>query len=317
MPNVRDFTLVTALALLTIGIGGATLFAQSKPTKPEQQVQSASPTSITQATGDDPASTLASALSAACKHDVNAFSGFLTSTSAGAYRKLESQQQIAFLRRVVQLQDNGVPLLSTSTDGHPILRCETSGLTAEFRFGPSRTDENLVYIPVKVLDRSVDFGLVRSSTGWKLLSLGVVVLDVAQLTGVWQREDLQAREENAISAVRSIADAIGAYQRAFERLPESLAELGPAPKEGISPEAAGLLAPELAAGRVEGYKVRYRIVPVAEGHPAEYELAATPTDYPKSAVRSFFIDASGVLRAADKHGAPATAADPPLDSTQP
>ena len=265
----------------------------------------------------DVSTTLANALSAACRHDVSAFSTFLTATSAAAYRKLEPQQQVAFLTRIVQLQDNGVPLLSTSTEGRPILRCETKGLTGDFRFGVPRTDENLVYIPVQLVDRSVDFGLVRAASGWKLVSLGLVVLDVPQLTVMWQHEDLQAREDSAISALRSLAAAISSYQRAFERLPESLAELGPAPQDGISPSAAGLISAELATGRLEGYALRYRIVPPPnESHPAEFELAATPSDYPKSAVRSFFIDSTGVLRAADKHGAPATVADPALGASQ-
>lgn len=315
MARLRSFAIAAVVVCLAFAANDPSAFAQSQSAQSQQQTSEGRPPA--QISADDPSGILANALSAACRHDVAAFSGFLTATSAAAYRKLESAQQIAFLRRIVQLQDNGVPLLSASTDGRPVLRCETSGLTAEFRFGVQRTDENLVFIPVQVMDRAVDFGLVRSTAGWKLLSLGVIVLDVPQLAEMWQHEDLQAREETAISAVRSIAAAIDAYHRAFERLPESLAELGPASKEGISPEAAGLLTPELAAGRVGGYSIRYRIVPVVEGHPAEYEVAATPTDYPKSAVRSFFIDATGILRAADKHGAPATLADPPLDSSQP
>jgi len=292
-------------------------YSQAQSTKPAPPQNSLGTAPVALAS-DDPSGALANALSAACRHDVSAFSNFLTASSAASYRKLDPVQQIAFLARMVQLQDNGVPLLSTSTEGRPILRCETKGLTGDFRFGVPRMDENLVYIPVQLVDRSVDFGLVRTSSGWKLLSLGLVVLDVPQLTGMWLHEDLQAREDNAISALRKLASAIGAYQRAFERLPESLNELGPAPSSGISPDAAGLVSAELAAGHLEGYALRYRIVPPPNNsRPAEFEIAATPADYPKSSVRSFFIDSTGVLRAADKHGAPATVADPPLDSSQP
>jgi len=300
---------VSLVALLTLLIASPFSLRAAKA----QQ----SSASVTAPPDGDVSTTLANALSAACRHDVSAFSVFLTATSAAAYQKLEPQQQVAFLTRIVQLQDNGVPLLSTSSEGRPILRCETKGLTGDFRFGVPRADENLVYIPVRLVDRSVDFGLVRTSGGWKLLSLGLVVLDVPQLIVMWQHEDMQAREESAISALRNLASAISSYQRAFEHLPESLAELGPAPQDGISPSAAGLISAELAAGRLEGYALRYRIVPPSnESHPAEFELAATPTDYPRSAVRSFFIDSTGVLRAADKRGAPATVADPPLDASQ-
>jgi len=309
----------TAMKLFAVSLAALIPFLVASPSPPLAAKSHArqSAGAQTAPSSGDVSTTLANALSAACRHDVSAFSTFLTASSAAAYRNLEPPQQIAFLTRIVQLQDNGVPLLSTSTEGRPILRCETKGLTGDFRFGVPRADENLVYVPVQLVDRSVDFGLVRAASGWKLISLGLVVLDVPQLTVMWQHEDLQAREDSAISALRSLASAINSYQRAFERLPESLAELGPAPQDGISPSAAGLISAELAAGRLEGYAVRYRIVPPPnESHPAEFELAATPTDYPKSAMRSFFIDSTGVLRAADKHGAPATVADPPLDASQ-
>jgi type IV pilus assembly protein PilA len=47
-----------------------------------------------------------------------------------------------------------------------------------------------------------------------------------------------------------------------------------------------------------------------------YELTATPVDYPNSGARSFYLSDEGVIRGADKNGAPADADDPPVASTQ-
>lgn len=53
-----------------------------------------------------------------------------------------------------------------------------------------------------------------------------------------------------------------------------------------------------------GYKVELN----ASGD--KFEISATPTDYGKTGRRSFFIDESGIVRAADRKGQPATADDP-------
>ena len=43
-----------------------------------------------------------------------------------------------------------------------------------------------------------------------------------------------------------------------------------------------------------------------------YEVTATPVDYPKSGVRSFYVSEDGVIRAADKQGEVADEDDPPV-----
>jgi type II secretory pathway pseudopilin PulG/ribosomal protein L37E len=45
-----------------------------------------------------------------------------------------------------------------------------------------------------------------------------------------------------------------------------------------------------------------------------YEVTATPVDYPKSGVRSFYLSEDGVIRAADKRGGAADAGDLPIAS---
>ena len=112
--------------------------------------------------------------------------------------------------------------------------------------------------------------------------------------------------------MRATYEAIQTYHRAFGRLPESLAELGPAPKDQISPEQASLISAELAKGTQGGYEFRYRIVPDISGNDTQFELAATPKPYGTNGHRSFFLDASGKVHADDKRGSVATADDPLL-----
>jgi hypothetical protein len=181
----------------------------------------------------------------------------------------------------------------------------------EYRFGTPRVHENLAFIPVNVVDaEEADFGLVRESSGWRLLSLGLVLLDVPQLSKEWVRQDLAAHEDTTVATLRSLAEAIQTYHNAFGKLPESLAQLGPAPKDQISPERASLISAGLAAGKQDGYVFRYRIAPDANGNDNYFELAATPESYGKVGRRSFFMDTDGKVHADDKHGAVATYEDP-------
>src|ERR1019366_1926775 len=98
----RDLIIVLVLA----GVGAVTdARAQQSPAKPE--------------------ASLYDALSAACKQDADAFANSLTSDNATAYRALPGPQRTAILKRFVQLEDPGRPLLSTSVTGEAVLRCET------------------------------------------------------------------------------------------------------------------------------------------------------------------------------------------------
>jgi hypothetical protein len=266
-------------------------------------------------TTDDPATALSAILAAACRQDTAKFPDYLTSSNATFYRQLTPTQQVAILRRLVLLDEPGRALLSTRSDGSLELRCETSSTTRQIHISSPRTDQNISFVPIDVKpDRQINFGLIATKDGWKLLSLGLIMLDFAQLQPEWEAQDMAAREESAIEAMQKISAAIETYRKAFEKLPESLAQLGPAPKEGISPEAAGLLKDDLAAGTVEGYTLRYRILPSGSGGvETQFELVAMPKEYGKTGRRSFFINEAGKLRGGDKTGAPATAADPLID----
>jgi hypothetical protein len=230
------------------------------------------------------------------------------------------------MKRFVLLEDPGRPLLSTSAAGHPVVRCDAPGIATEMRFGETRSRENLAFIPMEIPlpgapSRSITFGLVREGGNWKLLSVGLILLDIPSMAKQWEQADREEREEDAIAALRKLATALETYRRAYGKLPDSLERLGPAPESGISPETAGLVDADLSAGNKDGYAIRYRIVPAGgnlseeeSNQAAKFELAATPVEYGKISRRSCFLDSGGIQRGADKQGAVATSADPRIGS---
>lgn len=259
----------------------------------------------------DPAASLAAALAAACRANETQFENYLTVENAAAFRALPPDQRSAVLKRLSFADEPGKPLLSSDDQNHTVLRCTAPEGTAEFRFGDTRARENLAFIPVAVTDGDkTEFGLVRENGGWRLLSLGLVLLDIPQLSKQWADSDLAAREDAAVSNLRTLNEAIQTYRRAFGKLPDSLSQLGPAPKDQVSSEQADLVSDHLADGSDGGYRFRYRIVPGTQEDDVAFELAATPDDYGKTGRRSFFVDAAGKVHSADKHGDQATEDDP-------
>ncbi|HEY2646095.1 MAG TPA: hypothetical protein VGI34_03950 [Candidatus Acidoferrales bacterium] len=271
-----------------------------------------------------PEAALSEALSAACKQDAETFANYLPADNAAAYRALTGPQRTAMMKRFVLLEDSGRPLLSTSTAGRTIVRCESPGIATEMRFGETRTRENLSFVPLEIpipgeSPRAITFGLVREGGNWKLLSVGLILLDIPSMAKQWEQADMDAREDNAIANLRALAAALETYRRAYGDLPESLALLGPAPAGGVSPQAAGLADADLAAGSKDGYSIRYRILPPsgdtqteATGKQETFSLAAVPIEYGKGGRRSFFLDSSGILRGADKQGGVPTPLDPQI-----
>jgi len=261
----------------------------------------------------DPAASLVAALSAACRADEAHFENYLTADNTAAFRALPADQRASVLKRLSFADEAAKPLLSSDDHNRTVLRCEAVEGTAELRFGDVRMHENLAFIPVSVVNgENTEFGLVRENGGWRLLSLGLVLLDVSQLSKQWAEADLQAREDAAVSNLRGLDDAIQRYRRAFGKLPDSLAQLGPAPKNEVSPDQADLVSNNLAAGSSGGYRFRYRVVNGVREDEPSFELIAQPEQYGKTGRRSFFVDAAGNVYGADKHGDQATAADPVL-----
>ncbi len=88
---------------------------------------------------------------------------------------------------------------------------------------------------------------------WKLLSLGLLLLDLPALETEWDRAEIGVNEKAALVSLRKLNEAIETYRKTYTRLPESLSVLGPAPPADVKSDKAGLVDAELAAGRKEGY----------------------------------------------------------------
>lgn len=263
-------------------------------------------------TAPDPSSALASALGAACREEASSFSSYLTSENTSAFSKLPADEQVSLMQRFVLLDTKGRPLLASTTDGRTLLRCEAADASQSFTFSAPAVHDNLAYISVTVsTGESIRFGLVREDSNWKLLSIGLLLIDIPQLQKQWAAQSLKADEDSAVDLLRGLEQAVIRYQDAFGRLPDSLSQLAPPQNnKGVSPAAADLIDASMASGVKNGYEFRYRIVTPAGTETPAFEIAAVPQQYGKSGKRSFLLDAHSHIHAADHHGAVATLDDP-------
>jgi len=271
-----------------------------------------------------PAAALRDAISAACSQSEQAFARFLTARNADTFAHLTPSARVALMKRFVLLNEPGKPSLLPNPSGRPTVQCQTPAGAAELQIGGAETADNLAFLPVEVRNATdtvgnstvrVKMGLVRENGEWKLLSVGLLLLDLPTLAFEWDAAEMDSTERAAIDALKKIAEAIETYRRTYARLPESLAKLAP-PKTGAatSPDAAGLLDTELASGVRNGYKFRYVISGGSTlGAPAKYEIAATPETYGRTGRRSFFRDLSGGLHGADRQGAVGNELDPRVE----
>lgn len=227
------------------------------------------------------------------------------------------------MKRFVLLNQPGKPSLLPTASGRPTIHCETPGGAAELQIGGAEISDNLAFLPVEVREATdttgesvirVQMGLVREKSDWKLLSLGLVLLDLPTLAFEWDAAEMETTERAAIDGLKKIADAVESYRRTYSRLPESLAKLGSPASGAAGPDAAGLLEPDLASGVRSGYKFRYVISGGSSlGAPAKYEVAATPETYGRTGRRSFFRDTNGALHGADRQGAVGSEVDPRVE----
>lgn len=260
---------------------------------------------------EDAPAALSAALSAACRQDEAGFAKYLTKDNAAAFQGLPTDQRKAVLRRFSLSDDPGKPLRTDDLKGRSVLRCENSAATSEFHLGNARVDENLAFVPVEIAGGTVaDFGLVHQSGSWKLISVGLVVFDINQLASRWAQQELDDWESAALQILQELSTAVESYRHAFGALPNSLAELGPAPKNEVSPEQANLISADVAAGAAGGYKFRYLVVGQDDPDSPSYQLSAIPSTYGQTGKRSFLLDPTGKLHAIDKHGEPANSDDP-------
>jgi len=271
-------------------------------------------------TASGPTAALRDVLSAACSQNQNEFVRFLTARNKESFARLSAGARVALMKRFVLLNEPGKAFATTNTSGRPTVRCETPAGAAEMQIGGAELRENLAFLPMELRDATdttgtdvhrVTMGLVRENGEWKLLSLGLLLLDLPSLEMEWDRAEIAPNERGAIEALKKIAEAVEAYRRTYTRLPESLANLGPPLHGAANAQAAGLVDSDLASGMRSGYAFRYVIVGASSsGALAKFELAATPLNYGRTGLRSFFRDAGGGLHGVDRQGAVGNEMDP-------
>ena len=273
-------------------------------------------------TPNGPSAALRDVLMAACSQSQNDFERFLTARNKESFSRMAPAARVAFMKRFVLLNQAGKPSATNNPSGRPIVRCDTPAGAAEIQIGGADTRDNVAFMPVNLRDATdttdasaiqVTMGLVRENGEWKILSLGVVLLDLPSLELEWDSAEADKNEQTAIGSLKDIAEAIEAFRLKYARLPNSLSSLGPPLHGPANAEAAGLLESDLAAGMRNGYSFRYVIVGASGlGAPGKFELAATPLSYGRTGHRSFFRDASGTLRGADRQGTVGSSSDPRL-----
>jgi hypothetical protein len=314
----RWWTVIAAtVALVACGVGASAMSAQST-----SAATSGGGDAVTAPGG--PETALRDALAAACSQSQEQFAKFLTARNSETFTRLTPTARVALMKRFVLLNQVGRASVVTGTSGRPVVRCQTPEGAAELQIGGADVSDNLAFLPMEVRDATdttgssvmhVKMGLVRENGEWKLLSLGLVLLDLPSLAVEWDAAEIDSTERQAIDELKAIADAVEAYRKTYAHVPESLDKLGPATRgETRNADAAGLLDREAAAGAKNGYTFRYVIAGAnSQGAPAKFEVAATPQVYGRTGRRSFFRDANGGLHGADHRGAVGGETDPKVE----
>jgi hypothetical protein len=308
------------LLILSASLTAATGRSQESTSKPDA---SAANVPGPGATASGPSAALKDVLSAACAQNQIEFVRYLTTRNKEAFSRMTPSARVAFMKRFVLLDEPGKPATSLNPSGRPMVRCTTPAVTTEMQIGGAELRDNVAFLPMELRDATdtvgstvhqITMGLVREDGEWKLLSLGLLLLDLPALEVEWDAAEMETTEKGALEALKKVAGAVEAYRNKYLRLPDSLANLGPPLHGAPNAEAAGFVDSDLANGMKSGYAIRYVILGASTiGAPAKYALAATPLQYGRTGVRSFFRDSNGGLHAADRRGAVGSEADPKVE----
>jgi hypothetical protein len=301
-------------------LAAAKAFSQESSSRPDGSSATAPSEPVN---NGGPSGALKAVLSAACSQNQTEFVRFLTTRNKEAFFRMTPPARVALMKRFVLLNEPGKPTASANPAGRPVVRCQTPDVTTEMQIGGAELRDNIAFLPMELRDATdsaganvhqITLGLVREDGEWKLLSLGLLLLDLPSLEVEWDTAEMESTEKNAIESLKKVAAAVEAYRNKYPHLPESLANLGPPLHGAANGEAAGLVDSDLANGMKNGYAIRYVIVGASTlGAPAKYELAATPLQYGRTGRRSFFRDSNGALHAADRHGAVGSETDPKVE----
>jgi len=306
---------LSAPALLAVSVA-VSQESSSRPENPDLVNSRSGPTSAPPT--DAPSAALRDLLASACEHDETNFVKYFTARNSESFERLAPAARTELMKRFVLLDGAGKAAASGSASGRPVVRCTTPDGAAELQIGGAEVRDNFALLPVDVRDVSdlpagephhILFGMIRENSSWRVLSVGMLFLDLPSLEVEWDQAAIGSNEQGALAAIKSISAAVETYRTTYSRLPDSIAKLGPTAKP--SADAAGLLDAELASGQHNGYTFRMVIVGANEiGAPAQYQLSATPSTYGRTGKLSFFRDEKGVLHAADHRGSFGQSLDP-------
>src|SRR2546430_4220929 len=196
----------------------ANCYSQESTAKPEPNPAS-SPSASVQS---GPGGALSNALAAACSQNHVEFTRFLTVRNKDSFSHLTPAARVALMKRFVLLDEPGKATISANPSGRPIVRCETPGATTEMQIGGAEIHDNVAFLPLELREATdstgagahqINMGLVREEGEWKLLSLGVLLLDLPALEVEWDESEIEATEKDALESLKVIAAAIASYRR--------------------------------------------------------------------------------------------------------
>src|SRR5208337_3612032 len=168
----------------------------------------------------DPVSTLRDILFAACSQNSTEFARSLTFRNAEAFSRMTPATRTTLLKRFVLLDKPGQPRAEIDAGGNLNVYCTTSDVTTQLQIGKPELRDNLAYISLTVKNAAASdednshrvlMGFVREAGQWKLLSLGLLLLDLPSLAEEWDRAEIKNNEQSAIDSMKNLAEAIETY----------------------------------------------------------------------------------------------------------
>ena len=140
----------------------------------------------------------------------------------------------------------------------------------------------------------------RKEKGFSLIELLIVVAIILIIAAIaipnLLRSRMAANEASAVGSLRTINTAAVAYSTTYNiGYPATLPMLGPA--ASATSATADLIDSVLSAGVKSGYSFVYTAAAAVGGSVNQYTLTAVPSNAGVTGQRTFFTNASGVIRA--------------------